>query len=168
MSQALPNYRFSADRAVRDFGNIEEQDGWLTINLRDLKKASIILRPVRGELRVEPSIFRSPRKAGKLHASEASTNVSGAVGSAFAAGAGNSDRRCGDRRQVLKSAMIVFNDGHCTLGCRILNVSDTGALVMPSDLFLCPDEFVLKPKVGSPRDCEIVWRKNDRVGVRYI
>lgn len=64
--------------------------------------------------------------------------------------------------------MIVFNDGHCTLGCRILNVSDTGALVMPSDLFLCPDEFVLKPKVGSPRDCEIVWRKNDRVGVRYI
>ena len=64
--------------------------------------------------------------------------------------------------------MIVFNDGHCSLGCRILNVSDTGALVMPSDLFLCPDEFVLKPTVGSPRDCEIVWRKSDRVGVRYI
>jgi hypothetical protein len=78
------------------------------------------------------------------------------------------DRRTGDRRRVLKGAMIVFNGGHCTLGCQILDVSDTGALVMPADIFLCPAEFVLKPRVGSPRDCEVVWRKNDKVGVRYI
>lgn len=78
------------------------------------------------------------------------------------------NRRRGDRRRVLKSAMIVFNGGHCTLGCQILDVSDTGALVMPADIFLCPAEFVLKPLVGSPRDCEVVWRKNNKVGVRYI
>jgi hypothetical protein len=78
------------------------------------------------------------------------------------------DRRRGHRRRVLKSALIVFNDGHCTLGCQILDESGTGALVMPADIFLCPREFVLKPRVGSSRDCEVVWRKTNKVGVRYI
>jgi hypothetical protein len=78
------------------------------------------------------------------------------------------DRRRGDRRRVLKSATIIFNGGYCTLGCQILDVSDSGALVMLADVFLCPAEFVLKPRVGSPRNCEIVWRKSDKVGVRYI
>ena len=79
-----------------------------------------------------------------------------------------SERRRGHRRRVLKSAMIVYNDGYCTLGCQILDVSDTGARVMPADIFLCPAEFVLKARIGSPRDCEVVWRKKDAVGVRYI
>jgi hypothetical protein len=78
------------------------------------------------------------------------------------------ERRDGPRRRVLKSALIVFNDGHCTLGCYILDVSDSGALVRPSDIFLCPAEFVLQPRVGSRRNCEVVWRKTDQVGVRYI
>jgi hypothetical protein len=37
--------------------------------------------------------------------------------------------------------MIVFNRGHCTLGCQILDVSETGAMVRPSDIFLCPPEI---------------------------
>jgi hypothetical protein len=78
------------------------------------------------------------------------------------------ERRGGHRRRVLKSAMIVHNGGFCTLGCQILDVSDTGARVMPADILLCPAEFILKPRVGSPRDCEVVWRKKDTVGVRYI
>jgi len=69
---------------------------------------------------------------------------------------------------VLKGALIVFNGGHCTLGCQILDMSETGALVRPSDILLCPSEFVLQPRVGSPRYCEVVWRKTDMVGVRYI
>jgi hypothetical protein len=83
-------------------------------------------------------------------------------------GGTNADRRRGSRQRVLKRAMIVFNRGHCTLGCQILDVSETGAMVRPSDIFLCPPEFVLRPSIGSPRDCEVVWRKNDKVGVRYI
>jgi hypothetical protein len=78
------------------------------------------------------------------------------------------DRRHGARRRVLKSALIVFNGGHCTLGCQILDLSHTGAMVRPSDIFLCPGEFVLQPRVGAARDCEVVWRKNDKIGVRYI
>jgi hypothetical protein len=89
-------------------------------------------------------------------------------GSVFATHDRGPDRRHDPRRRVLKGALIVFNGGHCTLGCQILDVSETGALVRPSDIFLCPVEFVLQPRVGPPRDCEVVWRKAETVGVRFI
>jgi len=72
------------------------------------------------------------------------------------------------RRRVLKRARIVFQQGHCSIGCQILNVSDTGALILPADIFLCPKEFVLKPDIGDARNCEVVWRKGTQVAVRYI
>ena len=78
------------------------------------------------------------------------------------------DCRQGARRRVLKSALIVFNGGHCTLGCQILDLSDSGAMIRPSDIFLCPGEFVLQPRVGAARDCEVVWRRSDKVGLQYI
>lgn len=54
------------------------------------------------------------------------------------------------------------------MGCQILNLSDTGALIVPSDIILCPKEFVLKPDVGDARNCEVVWRKGTQVAVRYV
>jgi hypothetical protein len=52
--------------------------------------------------------------------------------------------------------------------CRILDLSDTGALLAPMDVMLCPSEFVLKPDVGEPRNCEVRWRKPERLGVRFF
>jgi hypothetical protein len=78
------------------------------------------------------------------------------------------DRRISPRRRVLKNALIVFQSGYCTLRCHILNLSDTGAQLMPADVTQCPSEFVLKPQIGRERDCEVVWRKGGVVGVRYI
>lgn len=78
------------------------------------------------------------------------------------------DRRRHPRRRVRKSALLVFRGGHCTMGCQILNLSEAGALLMPADILLCPDAFVLKPPVGPARGCEVVWRKGTVVGVRYL
>lgn len=78
------------------------------------------------------------------------------------------ERRGHARRRVLKGAMIVFRSGHCTMGCQILDTSESGALVKPADILLCPNEFVLKPQIGPARDCEVVWRKGDVLGVRYL
>lgn len=78
------------------------------------------------------------------------------------------EKRRAARRRVLKRARIVFNRGNCSMGCQILNVSDTGALVLPADIILCPTEFVLKPDVGDTRNCEVVWRKGTQVAVRYV
>ena len=54
------------------------------------------------------------------------------------------------------------------MGCHILDISETGASLKPSDIFLCPNEFVLKPDVGSTHDCEVIWRKGEMVGVRFV
>lgn len=78
------------------------------------------------------------------------------------------EKRRSSRRRVLKRARIVFQQGHCSMGCQILNLSDTGALIAPADIILCPKEFVLKPDVGDARNCEIVWRKGTQVAIRFV
>jgi len=80
----------------------------------------------------------------------------------------STERREKARRRVLKRALIVFNRGHCSMRCQILNISEFGAQVMPSDILLCPSEFVLKPEVGDQRNCEVAWRKGTTIGVRFV
>ena len=72
------------------------------------------------------------------------------------------------RRRVLRRALIVYRGGNCTLGCNILNVSESGALLMPADILLCPSTFVLKPQDGPSHQCEVVWRKGELIGVRFL
>jgi hypothetical protein len=79
-----------------------------------------------------------------------------------------SQRRQSPRRQVIKGALIVFKQGNCSMRCRILDLSETGAMLAPIDILLCPREFVLKPDVGEPRNCEVRWRKADRLGVPFF
>ena len=81
---------------------------------------------------------------------------------------GGTDRRRSPRQRALKGALIVFNGGHCTMGCHILNASKSGARLMPADVMLCPSEFVLKPRIGPERNCEVVWRKATTIGVKYF
>ena len=78
------------------------------------------------------------------------------------------ERRRHPRHRVLKSAAIVFSGGNCSIGCHILDVSETGAMLMPLDVLSCPTEFVLKPRIGGERNCEVVWRSGTKIGVRYF
>lgn len=66
------------------------------------------------------------------------------------------------------AAVIVFRDGYRMMGCRILNTSDTGALLKPAIIASCPAKFVLKPRFAQHRDCEVVWRNGNVLGVRYL
>lgn len=76
-------------------------------------------------------------------------------------------RRLSARRHVLKSGMI-FCDDDRTMRCHILNISETGALLMPSKMLSCPNEFVLKPSDAPSRHCVAVWRDETTMGVRYL
>jgi hypothetical protein len=78
------------------------------------------------------------------------------------------DRRRSLRRRALMRARIIFRDGYCSLGCLVLDISDTGALLQPDDIILCPKTFVLKPRFDPPRNCEMVWRKGAKMGVRFL
>src|SRR5438132_9520625 len=78
------------------------------------------------------------------------------------------ERRKARRSRALKHGSIVFNDGRCSMSCQIVEVSDTGAKLIPNDPFNCPSEFVLMPLVGEPHQCEVRWRRGTKVGVRYL
>jgi hypothetical protein len=77
-------------------------------------------------------------------------------------------RRDSPRRHVLRRALIVHRGGYCTLGCTILNLSETGVLLMPADVGLCPSMFTLKQQDGPSHHCEVVWRKGGMIGVRFL
>jgi hypothetical protein len=79
-----------------------------------------------------------------------------------------SDSRIQRRQRVLKKALIVFNHGHATIGCQVLDLSDTGAKLMPVDVVSCPREFVLKLPTDRYRNCEVKWRKGTVLGVQFV
>ena len=79
-----------------------------------------------------------------------------------------SERRTARRKRSLLGAQIIFRDGNCVMNAQILNFSEDGALVRPSDLGLCPERFALKPRFEQPRNCEVRWRKGETIGVRYV
>jgi hypothetical protein len=81
---------------------------------------------------------------------------------------GRTDRRRTRRRLTLKRASIVFRNGYCSLSCQILDTSETGALLRVADFMTCPNNFVLKPTFDPPHDCEVVWRKGEVLGIRYL
>jgi len=62
---------------------------------------------------------------------------------------------------------IVYNNGHSSMGCQIIDMSDTGAELMPADISLCPREFVLKLQSGEARHCAVMWHRETQIGVHY-
>ena len=79
-----------------------------------------------------------------------------------------SDRRIQRRQRVLKKALIVFNHGHTTIGCQVLDLSDLGGKLMPVDVVSCPREFTLRLPTGDSHLCEVKWRKGTVLGVQFV
>lgn len=82
-----------------------------------------------------------------------------------AASTGN--RRQSTREGRLLSGKIVYNNNSCVMSCVVLNMSNGGAKLRPADIVHCPGAFALRVQGQSPRDCEVVWRKQDVIGVRF-
>jgi PilZ domain len=82
--------------------------------------------------------------------------------------AADAESRRSARRRVLRNALIVFRNGHCTLRCQVCNISETGAMLRPADLSSCPNGFVLRIQDGPSHHCEVVWRRSGMVGVRFL
>lgn len=78
------------------------------------------------------------------------------------------ERRGSPRHRTLQRAQLTFRGGMCSMSAHILNVSETGALLRPLDMALCPNDFVLRPRFDPPHQCEVVWRKGEVLGVRFV
>jgi hypothetical protein len=81
--------------------------------------------------------------------------------------ASTAERRQFPRRRALLGAQIVFRNGNCSMGCHIVSISQSGATLRPSDVLSCPEKFTLIARFEEPRQCEVVWRKSDLLGVRF-
>ena len=79
----------------------------------------------------------------------------------------NPERRSVNRRKMLGGGVISYDDGNCTMQCVVLDMSDGGARIRPADALACPDEFLLVTKDGGRAACQIAWRRDEFVGVRF-
>ncbi len=70
--------------------------------------------------------------------------------------------------KILKSGQIVFHDGNCVIDCLVLEISESGAALKPTNLLECPKFFTLKISLGAAHSCEVCWRHGDKVGVRFL
>ncbi len=78
------------------------------------------------------------------------------------------ERRKRRRKALLSSAKIVCrNDGGAML-CVVLNISEGGAKLRPADMPSCPDKFTLQLGDSHTRECEVVWRNQAFLGVRFV
>ena len=75
------------------------------------------------------------------------------------------DNRSTPRHKVLKAATISFGGG--AISCTVRNLSDSGASLEVASPIGIPDSVVLELE-GGGRRCRVVWRKEKRIGVRFV
>ena len=79
------------------------------------------------------------------------------------------DGRIAARRRVLKAGIAASNDRRLTVACTVRDVSATGARLRVDCSLNIPDTFELIIAVdGLEADCQVVWRKANEVGVRFL
>jgi hypothetical protein len=76
-----------------------------------------------------------------------------------------SERRAAMRRGISLPAQIE-RDGQTSLRCRLIDISRYGACVSVPTTAL-PNVFVLKVPDASRHACEVLWRNDRMLGVRF-
>ena len=76
------------------------------------------------------------------------------------------ERRSITRQRVLKAGTIELGGG--AIDCAVRNLSKIGAALDVSSPVGIPDEFVLLiPSDALRFACRVVWRKAERIGIRF-
>ncbi|MFK7903332.1 MAG: PilZ domain-containing protein [Nitratireductor sp.] len=83
-------------------------------------------------------------------------------------GVGQSDNREHNRRRVLQSGKLIFNNGVSLFDCVVRNMSAKGALVEIDDPNFLPSSFEFKLSDSHEKvKAKAVWKKNRTVGISY-
>lgn len=80
------------------------------------------------------------------------------------------EHRRAARRPVKQGAWIFLGAGSAPIPCLMLDLSSAGARLRFEENIATPDEFILVMSRDRRvnRRCEVVWRKEDSVGVRFL
>lgn len=77
------------------------------------------------------------------------------------------NRRDSARRKRLKSAKVIFNNANSTMDCVLRDISDTGAKLETENASHLPKNLILKVGDEQTFDCEVMWRSERQLGVRF-
>jgi hypothetical protein len=70
---------------------------------------------------------------------------------------------------MLKAGKIACSDRHVTIACTVRDISATGARLRVEGSVAAPDTFeLLIPLDGLEANCQVVWRAQADVGVRFL
>ena len=75
------------------------------------------------------------------------------------------ERRVAARKRILKSGMVVLRES--ALPCKIIDLSDMGAGLALSGASHIPNFFTLLIPDYAPVFCQIIWRRQERLGVTF-
>ena len=76
------------------------------------------------------------------------------------------ERRRHERRKVIEASVIA--DGISNIPCVILNLSESGAMLLVSSAELeVPESFVLRSLNGEEHNCMLRWRDADKIGLEF-
>ena len=75
------------------------------------------------------------------------------------------ERRVAARKRVLKPGMLELRES--PLPCKIIDLSDTGAGLALSGVSHVPNFFTLLIPDRAPVFCQIIWRRQERLGVTF-
>jgi hypothetical protein len=76
-------------------------------------------------------------------------------------------RRKSSRFRLILPVRIYGHDGQRVADCRTWDVSEHGARLQIAAAASLPTRFILTFSSDEKRQCEIVWRSEDHVGVRF-
>jgi hypothetical protein len=78
------------------------------------------------------------------------------------------DRRSITRTTISKDALLFFDEQRGVLTCRVQDVTNVGAGIELHSLNLLPLDFELSfDNFHTIRECRVIWRQGDFVGVAF-
>jgi PilZ domain len=75
------------------------------------------------------------------------------------------ERRVAPRKRVLTAGMVKLRES--ALPCKIIDLSNAGAGLTVSAASHLPDFFTLLIPDYAPVFCQIIWRRQERLGVTF-
>ena len=80
----------------------------------------------------------------------------------------NVERRWCGRTTISRGAKLFFNPQSGVIACVVRNISNRGASLRVADLTVLPVNFELSfDNFHTKRDCRLVWRDGDFIGVAF-
>jgi len=79
------------------------------------------------------------------------------------------ERRSVGRTTIAKSALLFFDEQRGVLTCHVHDVTNSGAGIELHSLNLLPMNFELTfDNFHTVRECRVIWRQGDYVGVAFL